>query len=333
MAQTNMISDNMNDMTNGDALNYKSKNVSLIAGIVIFALVFIFFSIQAQGFLTRINLVKNLLMPACIATVISLGMTTVMVAGGIDLSISSIAGLAGLASAAVSAVFDVSFLPMFLAALLVGSLIGALNGALVAYGGISPFVVTLSVVFLAGGLQYLISLGAVSGTYLMLPRDITKLGSEPWFVIGLAVLFAVLLYIFLDRTIFGRYTRAVGKNIEAARFSGIPVRFYYWLTFVICGAYCAVGGIMLTFAEGMARVGSGESYLIDAFLLPILGNTIFGKFSVEGTIFGALFMYMIINGLFILGTPPEFIRIIKGGLLLAIILVSGVQKIISREGN
>lgn len=332
MTQTNRIMDTLQD-TNKEVFSLKSKNISLIAGIVVFALVFIFFSIQAQGFFTRVNLIKNLLMPACIATVISLGMTTVMVAGGIDLSISSIAGLAGLAAAAVSVVFDLPFLPMLFAAILVGALIGALNGALVSYGGISPFVVTLSVVFLAQGLQYLIALSVTSGTYLMLPREITNLGSKPWFVIGLTAIFALLLYVFLDRTIFGRYTRAVGENIEAARFSGIPVRLYYWLTFVICGAYCAVGGIMLTFSEGMARVGSGESYLIDAFLLPILGNTIFGRFSVEGTVFGALFMYMIINGLFILGTPPEFIRIIKGGLLLAIILVSGVQKIISQEGN
>lgn len=307
------------------------STLNIAAGLVVFLGVFIFFSIQAPGFLTRINLVKNLLMPASIAAVISLGMTVVMSAGGVDLSISSIAGLAGLTSAAVAVVFDLGFFPMLLGALLIGGLVGAMNGWLVAYGGISPFVVTLSVVFLAQGLQYLIALGAVSGTYLMLPRDITRLGSEPYFVIGISLTCAVLLYIFLDRTVFGRFTRAVGTNLEAARFSGIRVRFYYWLSFVICGLYCAVGGILLTFSEGMSRVGSGESYLVDAFLLPILGNTIFGKFSVEGTIFGALFMYMIINGLFILGTPPEYIRIIKGGLLLTIILVSGIQKILSRD--
>lgn len=307
--------------------------LNIAAGLLVFIGTFIFFSIQAPGFLSRINLIKNLLMPACIATVISLGMTVVMTAGGIDLSISSIAGLSGLAAAAVSASLDLGLIPMLLGALLIGALIGAINGTLVAYSGISPFVVTLSVVFLAQGLQYLVALWSVSGTYLMFPREITRLGSEPAFVIGITALCAVLLYIFLDRTVFGRYTRALGSNLEAARFSGIRVRFYYWLSFVICGLYCAVGGVMLTFSEGMARVGSGESYLIDAFLLPILGNTIFGRFSVEGTLFGALFMYMIINGLFILGTPPEYIRIIKGGLLLAIILVSGLQKVLRRDNN
>ena len=321
------------DTTGKDRPRLGGASLNITAGLLVFAAIFIFFSLQAPGFLSRINLVKNLLMPAAIAAVISLGMTVVMTARGIDLSISSIAGLAGLAAAAVAAVLDLGFFPMLLAAVLVGALIGAVNGTLVAFVGISPFVVTLSVVFLAQGLQYLIALGAVSGTYLMFPREITRLGSNSTFVIGIALACAVLLYIFLDRTVFGRRLRAVGSSLEAARFSGIRVRFYYGLSFVICGVYCAVGGILLTFSEGMARVGSGESYLIDAFLLPILGNTIFGKFSVQGTLFGALFMYMIINGLFILGTPPEYIRIIKGGLLLAIILVSGIQKALHSDEN
>jgi len=160
-----------------------------------------------------------------------------------------------------------------------------------------------------------------------------RMGGQPWFIIGLSLLLSVILYIYLEHTKFGRYTKSVGKNIEASRFSGIPIRFYYWLTFVISGLYCAVAGIMLTFSEGIARVGSGESYLIDAFLMPILGKSIFGKFSAQGTIFGAVFMYMIINGLFILGTPPENIRLIKGGLLLAIILASGIQKVVRGESS
>lgn len=304
-------------------------SLGLIVGVLIFILTFIYFSINAPGFLTRINLIKNLLMPASIAIVISLGMNFVMTAGGIDLSISSIAGLAGLASAAISVVLKLPFGFMLTGALLVGLLIGVLNGFLIAYGGISPFVVTLSMVFLVQGLQYLISLATVSGTYLMLPRAMTRLGSQPWFVIGICATLSVVQYIFIDWTVHGRYIKSVGKNVEASRFSGIPTRFYYGLTFVLSGLYCAVGGVMLTFAEGAAKVGSGESYLIDAFLIPILGKTIFGRFSALGTIFGAVFMYMLINGMFILGTPPEYVRLIKGGLLLAIILASGLQNILS----
>jgi ribose/xylose/arabinose/galactoside ABC-type transport system permease subunit len=306
-------------------------NYGLISGFIVFALVFIIFSIKAPSFLSQTNLIRNLIMPASISAVIAMGMTVVMSGGGIDLSIANIAGLAGLAAAASSAQLDLPFPFMLISALFVGGLIGAINGGLVAYAGISPFVVTLSVVYLAHGLQYLIALVSVSGTYLMLPRNVSNIGVNPIFQIGLCIVVFITLYIFLDHSIYGRYIKAVGVNLNASHFSGIPYRFYTWLTYVICGFCCALTGIMLTANEGLARVGSGESYQIDGFLLPILGKTIFGKFSVQGTIFSAIFIYMIINGMFILGVTPEFVKIIKGGLLLGIILVSGIQKVIRGE--
>ena len=316
-------------------LNNQDRNInfSMIAGFVVFILVFIFFSIRAKGFLTQVNILRNLIMPASISAVIAMGMTIVMSAGGIDLSVSSIAGLAGLAAAASAALFKFPLPLMFFAALVTGGLIGAINGSLVAYGGISPFVVTLSVVFLARGIQYLIVLTTVvTGTYRMHPMSVSRLGGNPFFLIVTCAVVIFILYFFLDHTIFGRNIKATGLNLEAAKFSGIPVRWYTWLTYVICGFCCAITGLMLTANEGMARVGSGESYLIDAFLLPILGSSVFGRFSIQGTVFSSLFLYMIINGLFILGASPESVRIIKGGLLLAIILVSGIQKRI-QEGS
>jgi len=306
-------------------------NYGLISGFIVFALVFTIFTIKAPSFLSKTNLVRNLAMPASISAVIAMGMTIVMTGGGIDLSIANIAGLAGLAAAASSAQFDLPFPLMLLTALIVGGLIGAINGGLVAYAGISPFVVTLSVVFLAHGLQYLISLVSVSGTYLMLPRNVSNLGVNPLFQIGICLAVFLILYIFLDHSMYGRFIKAVGMNLNASNFSGIPYRFYTWLTYVICGFCCALTGIMLTANEGLARVGSGESYQIDGFLLPILGKTIFGRFSIQGTIFSALFIYMIINGRFILGVTPEYVKIIKGGLLLGIILVSGIQKVVRGE--
>lgn len=306
----------------GGAINY-----SMFAAFFVFLAVFVFFSVRTKVFFTPVNILRNMIMPASISAVIAMGMTIVMTGGGIDLSVSSIAGLAGLAAAASAALFDFPLPLMFLAAILTGMLIGAVNGTLVAYGGISPFVVTLSVVYLARGIQYLIVLSTVvTGTYLMHPMSVSKLGGNPVFLIGLFLgVFAILFY-FMEHTIYGRYIKSTGLNLEAVRFSGISVRWYTWLTYVICGACCAITGLMLTANEGMARVGSGESYLIDAFLLPILGSTVFGRFSVQGTVFSSLFLYMVINGLFIMGASPETIRIIKGGLLLTMILVSGIQK-------
>lgn len=308
----------------------KSEHASIVAGLVVFALVFGFFAWQSPVFLKKVNLIRNWLVPASISAVIALGMTAVMASSGIDLSVSAMAGLSALVAASSAAMFDFDPPLMIVMALIAGGLAGALNGFFVAYMGVSPFVVTLSTAFLMRGFQFMVTLVAVDGTYLMLPRDVTQLGSDPNFLIGICIVSAVLLHIFLDRTTHGRFIRATGQNLDVSFLSGIRIRFYTWLTYVLCGVLSAIGGVMLTSYEGMARVGSGESYLVDAFLLPILGQAIFRRFSVVGTLFGALFMYMIINGMFILGTPPEYVRIAKGGLLLVVILATGLQ---SRYSN
>ncbi len=299
---------------------------SWMGGVFVFLVVFLFFAIKAPGFFTPINLLRNWLMPAGIAAVVSLGMTIVMAGGGIDLSVGANAGLSALFAASLTSVFHLGIIPMILCALLIGTAIGAINGAFIAYLGVNPFVVTLSVVFLIRGLQYLVTLAAVNGTYIMLPFSVMNLGSNSIFQIGAFIVAALLLYVFLDKTRFGRYIRAVGDNLEVAKYSGVSYRFYTWLTYALCGTLVALGGFMLTSYEGVIRVGSGEGYLIDAFVLPILGQAIFRRISVEGTIFGSLFIYMIINGFFIFGTPPVYVNLIKGGLLLLMLIISGIQK-------
>lgn len=307
--------------------NKKFELKSWMGGLLVFALVFLFFSIQAKGFLTPINLLRNLIMPAGIAAVVSLGMTIVMAGGGIDLSVGSNAGLSALFAASLASMFDLGILPMILLAILVGFAVGAINGLFVAYLGVSPFVVTLSSVFLIRGLQFLVTLTAVKGTYIMLPHSLMKMGSNATFQVGAFLVASILLFLFLDKSRFGRYVRSVGDNLQVARFSGIPYRFYTWLTYALCGALVGLGGFLLTSYEGVIRVGAGEGYLIDAFVLPILGQAIFRRISVEGTVFGSLFIYMIINGLFILGAPPVYVELIKGALLLTMLIISGIQKI------
>jgi len=309
--------------------NLRKKFVfkSWMGGILIFLLVFIFLATNSPVFLKPVNLIRNWLLPAGIASVISLGMTIVMAGGGIDLSVGATAGLSALFAASMSAVFHLGIIPMIILALLCGLVIGAIKGYFVAYLGVNPFVVTLSTVFLIRGLQFLVTLTSVKGAYIMLPTSLMILGGNATFQLGSFVIAAVILYIFLEKSYYGRYVQAVGTNLEVARFSGISFRSYTWLTYLIGGILTALGGFMLTSYEGVIRVGSGDGYLIDSFVLPILGQAVFRRISVEGTIFGALFMYMVINGLFIFGTSPENVDFIKGGLLFAVLIISGIQKL------
>jgi ribose/xylose/arabinose/galactoside ABC-type transport system permease subunit len=164
----------------------------------------------------------------------------------------------------------------------------------------------------------------------MLSKAVLNLGGNAYFQIGAFLFASLLLYIFLEKTRYGRYIKSIGTNIEVARFSGINIRFYTLLTYIICGLFTALGGFMLTAYEGVVRIGAGEGYLIDSFVFPILGQAVFRRISVEGTLFGALFMYMILNGLYIFGTTPENTDFIKGGLVLIVLIISGLQKL---KGN
>lgn len=316
-------------------MNYSTKTHSerkfefqgWMGGVLIFLLIFIFLSITAPAFLNPVNLLRNWILPAGIASVVSLGMTIVMAGGGINLSVGASAGLSALFAASLSKVFGIDLVPMFIIALISGVLIGAINGMFVSYLGINPFVVTLSSVYLIRGLQYVLALSTVKGTYIMLSKPVLSLGANAYFQIGSFILASILIYIFLEKTRYGRYIKAIGTNIEVARFSGINVRYYTMLTYLICGLLTALGGFMLTAYEGVVRIGAGEGYLIDSFVFPILGQAVFRKMSVEGTLFGALLMYLILNGLYIFGTSPETTDFIKGGLVLLILIISGIQKI------
>lgn len=298
-----------------------------MGGLTLFIAVLIFLAIKAPVFFTPMNLVRNWLIPAGIAGLIAYGMTIVMAGGGIDLSVGVSAGLCALVSATVATELNIGIAGLIIIAILSGILLGALKGYLVAYLGINPFVVTLSMLFLIRGLQFFVTLTAVNGTYIMLGRDVTVFGNNAVAHLAFFGGSSLLLYIFMDHSKPGRYIKAVGENIEVARYSGIPYRYYTWITYLIGGAMAALGGFMLTSYEGVIRVGSGEGFLIDAFLLPILGQAVFGRVSVQGTLFGSLFMYMLINGLFILGTTPENVDFIKGGLLLVMLIASSLQRL------
>ena len=204
---------------------------SWMGGVLVFILVFAFFAITKPVFLNPSNILRNLMLPAGIAGVIALGMTVVMAGGGIDLSVGATAGLSALVAATVATRIDLGIGGLFLLAMATGLFIGGLNGLFVAYLGVNPFVVTLSTVFLIRGLEYLFTLTLVSGTYLMVPAYAAKAGSSTWFQLGLFLAVAVLLYIFLQSTRFGRAIHTVGESLQVSHYSGLPIRAYTWLTY------------------------------------------------------------------------------------------------------
>jgi ribose/xylose/arabinose/galactoside ABC-type transport system permease subunit len=255
---------------------------------------------------------------------IALGMTLVIVTGGIDLSV-------GASLALVSVVMGFAFsegLPLWLAlilALLTGLLCGAFNGFFVTLLDLNPLVVTLGTFALFRGLAFVISdAGAVSqfpswfevfGQYYVGPVPLQL------FVFILA---AVAVGVLLSRGRFGRYVRAIGYNPRAARFSGVPVGRTIVAVYALTGLLVAVAAIIYTSRVSSARADSGLGLELDVIAAVVLGGASIrgGSGTIVGTVLGVLIIAVLRNGLFMAGVPTTWQLIVIGVVLIAAVFVN-----------
>jgi ribose transport system permease protein len=301
---------------------------------VLFALVgcIIFFSTQEDKFRTYDNLQTTLELSAPLL-MLALGLTVVLVMGDFDLSI---AGTAALSSAIIVATVVRTDIPWGLAvliAMLAAFVVGSFNGALIAYVGTPSFITTLATGVILAGLEL-----AVTGpgtTFISggteIPRSYRNLGIGEPFVeikspvwIGLAL--AIVLWAVLTKTEIGRFMYAIGGNPEAARLSGIPVKFLRASGFVFV-AMCALSAGLV----GSARTGShvrnfGGSLLLPAYAAAFLGATMSKRrqFNIPGTVLGAIFLQVVDSGLTFMGYDQDVKNIVKGGILIAAVLVGRI---------
>jgi ribose/xylose/arabinose/galactoside ABC-type transport system permease subunit len=288
----------------------------------------LFFSIASPNFFTRTNL-STILTQALFLIIVSVAQTLVLLTGGFDLSIGSSIAL-------VSIVVGLQLLdhpdaPLTglviatVAAIAVATGIGALNGLFVSVFRVPPFIVTLAMMTAVSGLALKVSRGVpvfgLPGYFSSTLYTGKVLGIPvPWLV---TVLVLLVMYVLLHWTRFGRYWYAIGSNAEAARLSGIAVRFYLFLAYAIAGVLVGVTGLLLT-----ARVGSGEPTLGASFPLESIAAAVLGGVSIrggEGNIFGAalgaIFLVMLRNGMDIMGISTYTQMIITGGLLVAAVII------------
>jgi ribose transport system permease protein len=255
--------------------------------------------------------------------VVTVGMTFVIIAGGIDLSVGAILALASVWCTTVASQ-SYGFFGMLFAAMAVATIAGAINGALIAYARMVPFIVTLAMYVSARGLAE-----QISGRKSQLLENTTfaqiafqKILGIPLLVIIFAVV-SVLGWVLLNRTTFGRRTFAVGGNTEAARLAGINVRSHTLLVYLLSGVCCGIGAIMLTALTNTGASTHGMLYELDAIAAVIIGGTLLtgGRGSLVGSILGVL-VFTTITNLFILNnleTPIQ--NIAKGAIIVAAVLL------------
>ena len=276
------------------------------------------FSIITDSFLTQVNLL-NLLRQSAPILIVACAMTFVITTGGIDLSVGSNLALVN-ALAAIALAAGIPWPLVVLLMLALGSLIGIVQGYFVAYEGIPAFIVTLA------------GLSAIRGVALLITEGYSvPISGDSWFVqIGRGWLFgiplpaiigliiAVLGYVILTQTRYGRYVTGIGANVEAVRRAGVNVRRTILSVYMLTGIAAALAGLIIAARLGSGSSNAGVGFELEVIAAVVLGGTnLFGgRGTIIGTALGALTIAVIGNGLILAHISPFFTQIVTGMIIL-----------------
>lgn len=285
--------------------------------LALILLTLIFTLLEPKLFFTLRN-ARVILSQSAVLSIVGFGLTFVIVAGSIDLSVGSVMALAGMLG--MGAVRDVGLLPGLLTGLLVGTAAGLFNGAVFTYLRIPSFVVTLGMLTMARGLTIMYSRGAV----ILVPDGFAAdIGQFPNIYYVVLVSF-VICYVLYNYTTFGRYVQGIGGDERVAILTGVAVNRTKVLMFVLCGLLAGLGGVLLASRVGAATPTAGVSFELDAIAAVVVGGTPLtgGIGNVYNTVLGALIISMLGNGLVIMGVSSEAQQVIKGLVLIAAVFIS-----------
>lgn len=299
-------------------------------------LLFVFFSLSSPYFFTFGNIV-SIMLATCVNGMLALGVTFVIVSGGIDLSIGTVMTL----SAVMTGVFITYWrLPVFLGVLGgigTGMLCGFVNGTVTSRMKLPPFIATLGMMMVAKGLALVIS--GTAPIYFTHAPSFSKIsmGSVvgslfPGFNLPNAVLIfaisSVLAHIILTRTVIGRYDFAIGSNEEAARLSGLNVDRWKVILYSLCGLFVGMGGVMMASRLNSAQPALGQGYELEAIAAVVIGGTSLsgGEGSIVGTIVGAFIMSTLTNGLRILAVPQEWQIVASGVIVIGAVYLDIIRR-------
>lgn len=291
------------------------------------AALFVALSIASPYFLTATNLSSVIRQTAVINTM-ALGMTLVIVSGGIDLSVGSILAFSGVVGT-MTMVDSGSVLMGISAGVACGAFWGCANGLMIAALRIPPFIVTLGTLGIVRGLSLVISGGL---PVVGLPDEHSFLGEGsigpvPFVLVVLAVC-AVVMHVALHSTRLGRYTYAIGSNEHAAVYAGIPVGHYKVAIYALCGLLTGLAGMIETSRLMTGQPTAGVSYELQVIAAVVIGGGSLagGEGTVIGTLIGAFIMGLLSNGSDLLGVNPYWQQVIIGAIIIMAVAVDEARK-------
>ncbi|MDZ4183896.1 MAG: ribose ABC transporter permease [Desulfuromonadales bacterium] len=309
-------------------MNHQFTSILKRYGIAIaFVLVCVILAILSPVFL-RWNNILNVIRQSSIIGIMAVGVTFVILTGGIDLSVGSVMAAAGMIAAGAMQ-NGAGTATAILIGLAVGVACGLVNGYLITVGKITPFVVTLGMMSIARGITLIYSQGYPISGFSPSFRFIgggVLLGIP--FPIILLLLSVVVAWFILTQTRLGRYTYAVGGNEETVTLSGISSSRIKLIVYGISGFASGVSALILTSRLNSAGPTAGIAYELDVIASVVIGGTSLngGRGSVWGTLIGALLIAIINNGMNLLGISPYFQQLVKGLIIIGAVLIDRLRE-------
>lgn len=298
---------------------FKGKVGGAFIGLIALVVVF---SILSSSFLTAYN-IMNIARQSSINLMLAVGMTFIILTGGIDLSVGGVAALVGTLVAGCL-MNGMNLVVSLIIGLIIGLVAGTFNGACVAYAKIPPFITTMATVSIARSIALIYTGGyPISG----MPKSFTFIGTGMIGFVPVPVIIAIVViiigFVILRKTVLGRYIYAVGGNEEATAMSGIDVKKWKLVVYAIHGVFTAIAGVVLA-----ARMNSGQPSAADGIELDIIAAVVIGGTSLSGgegglfgTIMGALLITVLNNGLTLLNVNSYIQGLILGFVILVAVFL------------
>lgn len=305
------------------------KGATTVAILVALCLVFALLDPNFVG----INNVQNVLRQVAVTAIVAAAVTLVMVSGGLDLSVGGVVALSGVSAALLVA----SGMPVwlgFLAGVVVGLLVGLVNGLLVVGLGINSVIATLGTMTMTRGIAQLLTNGS---PVHQVPSEFRWLGTGFFGPIPIPVVIMVIVVvafiIIQKRTLLGKYTFAIGSNVDAARLSGIRVNKVRIQVFVLAGGMAGLGGVILASRLNSGQPNAGLGFEFAVIVAAVLGGTSLagGEGRVSGTLVGALIVAVLGNGLNLLGVQTFWQNVVEGAVLILAVALDILLRKIGRR--
>ncbi len=309
----------------------RPPEINVLLGLIAIAVIFelLGWLIMGQSFLFNLQRLRIIILQVSIIGIIAVGVTQVIITGGIDLSSGSIVGATAMIamsfaqdSGGAAPVFaewtDLPVIAPIAVGLGLGMIAGIINGSLIAYAKIPPFIATLGMMVTARG----IAKWYTNGKPVSFPTEDYTLIGAGFMPVVIFLIVAGLFHLALKYTLYGKHTYAIGSNAEAARVSGINVERHIVLVYAIAGTLAGLAALVLSSKNLTAQSGMGVIYELDAIAMAVIGGVSLsgGRGSIIGTILGALIFGVIISGFTFLRIDAYYQEMIKGAIIVTAVV-------------